>query len=236
MGLKPDMNRVFVGRDIFGRLSLVFTVDGDEIVISDVVQDSSLSAWHEIPFAQVSCIDTTNKSAVMHSYLPSYPEGIVGPWADVFDSFSLKHEPMKDELIVAAAPACSVLDESLACVLWFALRGIGKDYDSGESVESHARTFFVGSGADELLAGYARHRTRFERDGAESIPEECEAELRRLGCRNGGRDARVAAALGKELRLVFLIANLGPIPTGCYAYHHQQIDPYYRHLILEHLS
>ncbi|KAK6746832.1 hypothetical protein RB195_000219 [Necator americanus] len=325
---RPDMNRVFVGRDIFGRLSLVFTVDGDKIVISDVVQDSSLSAWHEIPFAQVSCIDTTNKSAVMHSYLPSYPEGILEPWANVFDSFSLKHEPMKDELIIvsrategpsscdipeeflrrlvaattdmltedlestavafsggvdsllvaialhlayaserkidlvnvafirdskhqtvvtdrkravvaftflrtkypnrrwrliladitqeemekrraeeivkAAAPACSVLDESLACVLWFALRGIGKDYDSGESVVSHARTFFVGSGADELLAGYARHRTRFERDGAESIPEECETELRRLGSRNGGRDARVAAALGKELRAPFL--------------------------------
>lgn len=34
----------------------------------------------------------------------------------------------------AAAPALSVLDESLACVLWFALRGEGKDYDDGGEV------------------------------------------------------------------------------------------------------
>ncbi|KAK6014614.1 asparagine synthase [Ostertagia ostertagi] len=106
-------------------------------------------------------------------------------------------------IVKAAAPALSVLDESLACVLWFALRGAGKDYDSGSDIRSDANVYFVGSGADELFAGYARHRTRFERDGAGSVPEECEAELCRLGSRNGGRDARVAVVLKKELRAPF---------------------------------
>uniref|UniRef100_A0A158PD69 Asparagine synthetase domain-containing protein n=1 Tax=Angiostrongylus costaricensis TaxID=334426 RepID=A0A158PD69_ANGCS len=57
---------------------------------------------------------------------------------------------------------------------------------------SDSDTYFVGSGADELFAGYARHRTRFECGSVDSVVEECEAELQRLGCRNGGRDARVA--------------------------------------------
>ncbi|VDK60807.1 unnamed protein product [Cylicostephanus goldi] len=74
-------------------------------------------------------------------------------------------------VVRAAAPALSVLDESLACVLYYAIRGAGMDYDNGEKVQSQARVYFVGSGADELFAGYARHRTRFERDGADAIPE-----------------------------------------------------------------
>ncbi|CAI2350772.1 unnamed protein product [Caenorhabditis sp. 36 PRJEB53466] len=100
----------------------------------------------------------------------------------------------------AAHPASSVLDDSLACVLWFAVRADGVDSDDGESVKSPATTCLLGSGADELLAGYARHRTRFEKEGIpENVAEECENELRRLGSRNGGRDARVAAQLGKTI-------------------------------------
>ncbi|EGT49272.1 hypothetical protein CAEBREN_24826 [Caenorhabditis brenneri] len=100
----------------------------------------------------------------------------------------------------AAKPATSVLDDSLSCVLWFAVRGKGIDSDSLEPLETPATTCLLGSGADELLAGYARHRTRFEKEQIpENIAEECENELRRLGSRNGGRDARVAAQLGKTI-------------------------------------
>lgn len=100
----------------------------------------------------------------------------------------------------AAAPASSVLDDSLACVLWFAVRAEGIDSVSGCHVSSPATTCLLGSGADELLAGYARHRTRFEKERiSENIAEECENELRRLGSRNGGRDARVAAQLSKTI-------------------------------------
>lgn len=34
----------------------------------------------------------------------------------------------------AARPSNTVLDESICCVLWFMLRGVGKDYDTGEVV------------------------------------------------------------------------------------------------------
>ncbi|CAB3409246.1 unnamed protein product [Caenorhabditis bovis] len=106
----------------------------------------------------------------------------------------------KQYISTAARPACSVLDDSLSCVLWFALRAEGRDYDTDERVDSEARIMLLGSGADELLAGYARHRTRFEKDqNVECVAEECELELRRLGSRNGGRDARVAAQLRKTI-------------------------------------
>ncbi|XGW26329.1 hypothetical protein V3C99_007165 [Haemonchus contortus] len=324
---RPDLNRLFVGRDVFGRLSLVCATDADDLVLSDIVHSLPNVCWNEVPYAQVSCINTETRCAVSTSYLPSYPENILEPWSSLFSSFTLRYSPCKDVLlrvsrttfdscpnvqeefferlvkatrsmvphsdssaavafsggidsllvaislheayppersidlvnvaflrgskhrsivtdrqravtglqslrskfpcrrwrlilvdvtleeleanrskhiVKAATPALSVLDESLACVLWFALRGVGKDYDNGDEVRSDAEVYFVGSGADELFAGYARHRTRFERDGAESIPEECEAELSRLGCRNGGRDARVAVVLNKELRAPFL--------------------------------
>lgn len=65
-----------------------------------------------------------------------------------------------------------------------------------------SEVFFVGSGADELFAGYARHRTRCDRDGMDHVAEECEQELNRLGNRNGGRDGRVAKQLNRKLALV----------------------------------
>lgn len=106
----------------------------------------------------------------------------------------------KESISDAAQPASSVLDDSLSCVLWFAVRAEGVDSENQQSVRSPATTCLLGSGADELLAGYARHRTRFEKEQIpENVAEECENELRRLGSRNGGRDARVAAQLGKTI-------------------------------------
>ncbi|EPB74168.1 hypothetical protein ANCCEY_06719 [Ancylostoma ceylanicum] len=340
---RPDLSCVFVGRDVFGRFSLVFAKEDDSVIISDLTRNSS-SGWNEVPYAQVCSINLRTNGAFLRSYLPSYPEGILESWSAVFDTFSFESVPIKDCLIKvsrandwsgsnhldeflkklvdaarsmiptdsdcvavafsggvdsllvaiavhlayhlerridlvnvafvrssehrsvvtdrkrsiaaltflrskypdrkwrliltdvtqdemerhrsehvvrAAAPALSVLDESLACVLWFALRGFGRNYDDDEEIRSRAYIYFVGSGADELFAGYARHRKRFERDGAGSVPEECEAELSRLGSRNGGRDARVAAVLGKELRAPFLHddfvawANSLPLQLKC---------------------
>ncbi|CAP26172.1 Protein CBG06229 [Caenorhabditis briggsae] len=105
-----------------------------------------------------------------------------------------------ESIALAAEPAVTVLDDSLSCVLWFALRGEGLDSDNMNPVTSPATTCLLGSGADELLAGYARHRTRFEKEKIpRNIAEECENELRRLGSRNGGRDARVASQLKKTI-------------------------------------
>ncbi|PAV65640.1 hypothetical protein WR25_12733 [Diploscapter pachys] len=121
----------------------------------------------------------------------------------------------------AATPSTSVLDDSLACVLWFILRGTGLDSQTHELVSSPSKLYFVGSGADELFAGYGRHRTRYDRDGHSTVAEECALELRRLGSRNGGRDARVAAQHGKLLLSPFLEesivgwANSLPILSKC---------------------
>lgn len=58
-------------------------------------------------------------------------------------------------------PLETVLDESLACVFWFAALGRGllndKEYTSIHTV------ILLGSGADELLGGYVRHRNSFKR-------------------------------------------------------------------------
>ncbi|PIO63193.1 asparagine synthase, partial [Teladorsagia circumcincta] len=292
---RPDLRRLFVGRDVFGRLSLVYATDADDLILSDVVQilpDVSRTKVSPTAPAQDIVVDflqrlvSATRSMIPSGMLESLEdneketkfgkEEVVEQGADSIavafsggvDSLLVAvalHEAYPPERIIdlvnvafirdsqhrsivtdrqraiaglfflrskfpartwrliladvtkeelekkrlkhivkAAAPALSVLDESLACVLWFALRGAGKDYDNGCEVWSDARVYFVGSGADELFAGYARHRTRFERDGAGTVPEECEAELNRLGSRNGGRDARVAVVLKKELRAPFL--------------------------------
>ncbi|GMR47965.1 hypothetical protein PMAYCL1PPCAC_18160 [Pristionchus mayeri] len=110
---------------------------------------------------------------------------------------------------LSTRPSTTVLDESIAAVLHFAFRGEGIDFDTKEKTRCISSLRFMGSGADELFAGYARHRNRYERDGNSSgIAEECETELRRLGWRNGGRDARVALINGVEIKSPFLHDDL----------------------------
>ncbi|CAJ0569696.1 unnamed protein product, partial [Mesorhabditis spiculigera] len=94
-------------------------------------------------------------------------------------------------------PCDTVLDESLGFVMWFALRGIGLVDE--ETTVSTARKFVVGSGADELCAGYSRHKHRLEKEGAPGLQDELEMELVRYGWRNGSRDARVALYHGRRL-------------------------------------
>ncbi|WKY07421.1 hypothetical protein Q1695_007123 [Nippostrongylus brasiliensis] len=292
---RPDLKRLFVGRDVFGRLSLVCAADLNDIVIAETVKSVPKDGWCEVPYAQISCINTDNRSVECSSYISEYPEGVMECWQKLFTSTVFRCVPIKNDLlqlsrnsssddddvlneflerlvastssmipedssslgvafsggvdsllvaialhkayesertidlvnvafirgcehrsivtdrqraitgfsflrskfparrwrlieaditkeemeknrvehiVKAAAPASSVLDESLACVLWFALRGIGNDHESKREVRSEA--------------------------------DECEAELRRLGSRNGGRDARVAVILNKELRAPLL--------------------------------
>lgn len=55
-------------------------------------------------------------------------------------------------------------------------------------------------GADEQLAGYSRHRVRFQALGLEGLNEEVAMELGRIASRNLGRDDRVIGDHGKEAR------------------------------------
>ncbi|GMS95614.1 hypothetical protein PENTCL1PPCAC_17789, partial [Pristionchus entomophagus] len=110
---------------------------------------------------------------------------------------------------LSTRPSSTVLDESIASVLHFAFQGTGIDFDTKKEIRCTSPIRLMGSGADELFAGYARHRHRYERDGYSSgIAEECEVELRRLGVRNGGRDARVALVNGIEIKSPFLHDDL----------------------------
>lgn len=72
----------------------------------------------------------------------------------------------------------SILTEyqSLAIALYFASRGSGKvksQMDGTiEPYTSTARVLLNGFGSDELLGGYARHRTTFNRGGWHAIIDE----------------------------------------------------------------
>lgn len=66
----------------------------------------------------------------------------------------------------------------------------------------------LGMGADEQLAGYSRHRTRYENEGLKGLGEELKMEMKRISERNLGRDDRILSDHGKESRLPFLDEDL----------------------------
>lgn len=90
-------------------------------------------------------------------------------------------------------PHVTVLDDSIGCALWFASRGVGhiRSADSVVPYKSNAEVLLLGMGADEQLAGYARHRTRFEKEGFNALISEVKMEMRRISERNLGRDDRI---------------------------------------------
>ena len=62
--------------------------------------------------------------------------------------------------------------------------------DSPEQYKSPARVLLLGAGADEQLAGYSRHRGRYQKSGIEGLIEEIRVEMDRISERNLGRDNR----------------------------------------------
>ena len=117
-------------------------------------------------------------------------------------------------------PNSSVLDDSLGCALWFAARGRGQILDGNDTDQNYsspARVLLSGSGADEQLAGYSRHRHVHSQGGAAALASELQAELRRIGARNLGRDDRIVADHGRETRLPYLdeplVAWLATLPV-----------------------
>lgn len=107
-------------------------------------------------------------------------------------------------------PLDTVLDDSIGCAVWFASRGIGwlVTQDAVRAYKSCAKVILTGIGADEQLAGYSRHRVRFQSLGLEGLNEEIAMELGRISSRNLGRDDRVIGDHGKEARFPFLDENV----------------------------
>jgi asparagine synthetase B (glutamine-hydrolysing) len=105
-------------------------------------------------------------------------------------------------------PHNTEMDMSIACALYFAARGRGLCYvspdSSPEPYATPARVLLSGLGADELFGGYVRHATAFGRRGYAGLVEELKLDVCRLGQRNLGRDDRVMANWGREVRFPYL--------------------------------
>jgi asparagine synthetase B (glutamine-hydrolysing) len=81
---------------------------------------------------------------------------------------------------------------------------VARYMNTSDIVQSSCRLLLVGHGADELFGGYGRHETRANRVGLEALREEMLLDLRRLWTRNLGRDDRVMANHGRDIRHPFL--------------------------------
>jgi asparagine synthetase B (glutamine-hydrolysing) len=129
----------------------------------------------------------------------------------------------KAEALPLMFPAVTVMDFTIAYALRSAAQGAGALWsgDEGEGgaegspsqrqrskpalLISGARVVLSGLGADEQCVGYkGRHRTRFAKGGWDALALEIERDIGRLWLRNLGRDDRMIADHGKEVRYPYL--------------------------------
>jgi asparagine synthetase B (glutamine-hydrolysing) len=115
----------------------------------------------------------------------------------------------RQQVISLIHPHNTEMDLSIAYALYFAARGQGFRADSSDSLyTSPARVLLSGLGADELFGGYSRHLSAFQHRGYAGLVDELLLDVGRLGKRNLGRDDRVMAHWGKEVRFPFLDERL----------------------------
>ncbi|KAJ8120620.1 hypothetical protein ONZ43_g2715 [Nemania bipapillata] len=108
-------------------------------------------------------------------------------------------------------PHDTEMDLSIAFALYFAARGTGDCYidqidwqPSPPVASTSARVLLSGLGADELFGGYSRHEAAFQRSGYGGLIDELKLDVGRIGQRNLGRDDRIMAHWGREVRFPYL--------------------------------
>lgn len=105
-------------------------------------------------------------------------------------------------------PHNTEMDLSIASALYFAARGegtaIAKPDEEARPYATTARVLMSGLGADELFGGYSRHGAAHASRGYRGLVDELKLDVGRLGKRNLGRDDRVMAHWGREVRFPFL--------------------------------
>ncbi|KAL2255574.1 hypothetical protein VTK26DRAFT_3100 [Humicola hyalothermophila] len=120
----------------------------------------------------------------------------------------------RQQVISLIHPHNTEMDLSIAFALYFAARGQGLCTESVTAsapavpYTSPARVLLSGLGADELFGGYSRHPSAFQHRGYRGLVDELLLDVGRLGKRNLGRDDRVMAHWGKEVRFPFLDERL----------------------------
>lgn len=104
------------------------------------------------------------------------------------------------------------MDLSISYALYFAARGSGiaitTEDPNPRDYQTTARVLLSGLGADELFGGYVRHNTAFARRGYEGLIDELQLDVGRICDRNLGRDDRVMAHWGREVRFPYLDEQL----------------------------
>jgi asparagine synthetase B (glutamine-hydrolysing) len=184
-------------------------------ILHQVLPDEESIELCSICFAQGSSPDRLGALDAYKELKSLYPER---KWKFIaVDSTYDELKETKDHLMELLYPSDTVMDFNIGGALWLASRGHGKLIDCqnldpdaneisivNESYKSEARVVFLGHGADELFAGYARHRTRFRNGGWEGLASELQLDVKRLWQRNFGRDDRVVSDHGKEGRVPFV--------------------------------
>lgn len=127
---------------------------------------------------------------------------------------------MEEDGEAGAADADGALDlGALRCQAGAAARGDSQD---ACVTTASSRVLLIGTGADELLGGYGRHRTARAKRGAEGVQSEMLKDLQRLWTRNLGRDDRIVADHGREARHPFLddgvLRFIGSLPIELLAF------------------
>ncbi|KAI0098611.1 asparagine synthase-domain-containing protein [Nemania sp. FL0031] len=117
----------------------------------------------------------------------------------------------KAKVLSLIYPHDTEMDLSIAFALYFAARGTGDCYvdqiewqPSPPVTSTSARVLLSGLGADELFGGYSRHEAAFKRSGYSGLIDELKLDVSRIGQRNLGRDDRIMAHWGREVRFPYL--------------------------------